>query len=259
MSKQKRDIMPVSPDAYYRTLAENMEFVGRFAGNLAHDFNNILSGVLGYASYVKMKMAPTEKLYADLVMIEQSAERAVELTRKLMAFAPGRYAAGERLDIRRAASDAAGKIRDVTPPGLSFEYHFEEGLPPVAGDMAHMTVALQSLCMNAVEAMAGREGVILISAKRHVIQPSERARFVRLQDPECLALSIQDSGRGMSQETKERLFEPFYSTRNPRKGAGLGLAIVYGIVAAHRGDIFFESEEGKGATFTIYLPFAKPA
>jgi two-component system cell cycle sensor histidine kinase/response regulator CckA len=116
---------------------------------------------------------------------------------------------------------------------------------------------LQNLVQNAVEAMAGRTGVIQIKAESRDLTKTENKLMIRVKQTPCLCLSITDQGKGMTLDIQKHLFEPFFTTKNPRKGAGLGLAMVYGVVATHQGDITFESEEGKGSTFRIYLPPVK--
>ncbi|HBA83936.1 MAG TPA: hypothetical protein DCZ95_07585 [Verrucomicrobia bacterium] len=250
--------MPIIDAEHYARLAAKMDAIGRFSGCLAHDFNNILSGVLGYASYIKMKLDPSDRMYGDLGMIEQSGARAVELTGKLMSFAPGRCSAKDRVAISQAIRTVVEKVKPALPAGIEFKVEAPQDLPLFAGDMVQVIQMIHNIVLNALEAMTGCTGVIRIQAECRALTDAENKLMIRVKQTPCLCLTITDQGKGMNLDTQLHLFEPFFTTKNPRKGAGLGLAVVYGIVAIHQGDITFESQEGKGSTFRIYLPPVKP-
>ncbi|MFH0878495.1 MAG: ATP-binding protein [Lentisphaerota bacterium] len=234
-------------------LAQRMEAVGHLAGGLAHDFNNILSGVLGYASYLKMKADPSESLYGDLVLIEQSAERAAELTRKLMTFSPNRSFIKGQVFLNQVIDDALLQLKPSIPAGITVTKELAENLPSVAGDRQQLQMVVTNLCTNAIEAMVEKGGVLTVHAEFRALSAEERASLIRIKDPKCVCMTISDTGRGMKADVKTQIFDPFFSTKIPRKGAGLGLSAAYGIMAAHQGDITAESEEGNGSVFRIYL------
>ena len=250
-------IMPALSAEHYARLAEKMEAMGRFSGALAHDFNNIMSGVIGYSSYLKMKLAPEDQIYKDLAMIEQSAERAVDLTRKLMTFAPGTCSTKDRVDLAQAVKSALNNTQGAIQPGTKLSVQVPSDLPLLAGDTLLVAQMIQNLLQNAIESMTGRAGTIGIKASLTTPSASEKKCLVRVKQFPCLCLAISDEGKGMSDEIQSHLFEPFYTSKMPRKGAGLGLAMVYGVLSVHQGDVTVMSSEGKGSLFRVYLPPVK--
>lgn len=235
-------------------LAQRMEAVGHLAGGLAHDFNNILSGVLGYASYLKMKADPSESLYGDLLLIEQSAERAAELTRKLMTFSPNRSFVKGQVFLTQAIDDTLQALKQNLPTTIAINRTLPDNLPSVSGDRVQLQIVVTNLCLNAIDSMSERGGTLTLHAEFRPLSDAELSTLIRVKEPRCVCLTVTDTGRGIKKDVVHQIFDPFFSTKVPRKGAGLGLSIAYGIVAAHQGDITVESEEGHGTTMRVYLP-----
>ncbi len=234
--------------------AQKMESIGRLAGGVAHDFNNILSGVMGYASLMKSKMSPTHPFYDYVETIERGAVRASELTARLLGFAKQGQFTKIRLDVNKIATDTAKLLQSTIKKTIEVNLKLEDGVPAVVGDPSQIHQVVMNLCVNARDAMPDGGRLTLASGSRYVANPPGTADKP-LQEGTYTFIQVQDTGIGMSPETKRKIFEPFFTTKAD-KGTGLGLAMVYGVVQNHGGFIDAQSDPGVGSTFTIYLPVA---
>jgi signal transduction histidine kinase/ActR/RegA family two-component response regulator len=235
--------------------AQRMEAVGTLAAGLAHDMNNILAGILGI-SEIAAEDATDERARVDFSAISREAVRAAELTRGLLAFS-------HRGQYRRTQVRLEGIVDEVEPLlSRMFANHItleRRGGADVLVDVdaAQVSQAIVNLCINGADAMSGRGTLTLTTG----IATLDAAGAARHQVPEgsYAVLSVRDSGRGMDDETKLRIFEPFFTTKEVGKGTGLGLAMVWGTIRGHGGNVEVESAAGAGATFSIYLPIAASA
>lgn len=234
--------------------AEKMEAVGLLAGGVAHDLNNILSGILGFTSYLLSKTPSGTDLHRDLGLIEQSGVRAADLTRQLLALAHRRHFPREAVSLNEVIEEVIAHLKPSLPKGVVIEKKLMPDLPAVFGDHIQLKQAIANLCQNAVEAMAEGGGTLMIVTEHRALTDRERAVLAREVNMEYVCVSVRDTGKGMSPKTQARLFDPFFSTKPKRVGAGLGLPIVYGIVANHHGDITYESAEDWGTTFEVFFP-----
>ncbi len=235
--------------------AQKMEAVGMLAGGIAHDFNNILSGILGFSSYLLSKVDESSTVHRDLKLIEQSAVRASELTRQLLAFARRKHFAKEAVSMNTVIGEVLGLIRRSIPKHIAVEDSLEEDLPLILGDPGQLNQVVMNLCLNASDAMRDQEeGRLRVSTEHRSLTPRERIILAEDTDDEFVCVSVSDTGIGMSEELQEHIYEPFYTTKSDAGGTGLGLSIVYGIISNHGGHIIVDSEEGHGADFTMYLP-----
>ena len=220
--------------------AQRMDAVGTLSAGLAHDMNNILGGILAFAEILRAE-AKDPEVRADLDRIRQEAERGAALTRGLLAFS-------RRGAYRRRPIPLGSVIEDMAPLlsrtlGKSIKLERSDGpMAIVSGDPAQLGQVLINLCLNAADAMDGR-GHIWIATD-----------VVERDGKEYAKLSVTDTGKGMDEATKQRMFEPFFTTKPVGKGTGLGLAMVYGAVQSHGGDIQVESKVGAGTTIDVYLP-----
>ena len=240
----------------HRRLAEKMEAVGMLARGIAHDFNNILSGILGFASYLKAKAQPGTDLHRDLSLIEQSGVRAAELTGQLFLIARRRHFTKEVVNINSLIKNALSLIRPTLGSAIALKPKLETKLPPVPGDSAHLKQAILNLCMNAADAMAEHGGTLTIASDCRMLTSQEREVLDLAPDARRVCVSITDTGREIDADLLKHIFDPFYPVRSKSGKGNLLLSIVYGIVLNHYGDILVESAAGQGTTFRMYLPIA---
>jgi PAS domain S-box-containing protein len=230
-----------------------LEAVGTLAGGVAHDFNNMLSVILGN---VELGLADPTQFGADQLMeIRQAAEHSARLTRQLLAFARKQTIAPRRLDLNAAVSDTLALVRGLVGDHIEVGWKPAAELWPVWMDPSQVEQILANLAVNARDAI-GQRGSLTISTHNFELE-AEIESQPGLEAGEYIVLTVEDDGRGMDQEACARAFEPFFSTRQPGGGvssAGLGLATVYGIVRQNKGWIFVTSAIGRGTTFTLYFP-----
>ncbi len=234
--------------------AQKMESIGRLAGGVAHDFNNILSGVMGYASLMKSKMSPTHPFYDYVETIERGAVRAAELTARLLGFARKGQFSMVRLNINTIVSDTAKLLQSTIAKTIEVKLELQDDVPVILGDPSQIHQVVMNLCVNARDAMSGGGRLTLSSGSCYVANPPGTPEHP-LKEGTFVFIRVKDTGSGMSAETKQKIFEPFFTTKAD-KGTGLGLAMVYGVVQNHGGFIDVETKSGIGSTFTIYFPEA---
>ena len=233
--------------------AHKMESVGRLAGGVAHDFNNMISVILGHAEMALGKIRPTDPVVADLKEIYQSAERSADLTRQLLAFARRQTVSPRVLDLNATLDGMRNMLGRLIGEDIDLQWSPGENLWPVRVDPSQMDHMLANLCINARQAMAGA-GTIRIATYNKLIDQVFSATHPGAGAGDHVVLEIADNGQGMDRETLDHIFEPFFTTREPGQGTGLGLSTVYGIVKQSSGFIEVESEKGVGTTFRVYLP-----
>lgn len=234
---------------------QKMESVGRLAGGLAHDFNNLMSVVLADIEYLRRAVLKgdgrRDEMLECMNNIEAAAGRAARLTKQILGFARRGKSESRPVDLHVLVEDVLNVIRPAASPSIAISV----SLPDVAvmGDAAQLHQALTNLCWNACDAMP--DGGALTIGAELVARPLEAGQ----REPAAeVKISVRDTGRGMDQETRDKLFEPFFSTKDPETRAGLGLATVYGIVKSHGGRLDVDSEVGRGSVFHVILPAAAP-
>jgi PAS domain S-box-containing protein len=240
-----------------RQLAEarKQEGVGVLAGGLAHEINNLMTTVLGYASLAGMQAASSSPLAGQLAAIEQAALRAADLCGKLVAYAGGGPVMTRRVDLSALLRGEAETMRGAVPAGASLRLDPAESLPLVEADPDQARQVLMNLLHNAAEALPRVGGTVAV--RTGVVEAAEghfRGMAGRDAPPagRYVVLEVEDDGCGMDAATRERVFDPFFSTKF--LGRGLGLAAALGIVRSHGGVIEVRSEPGRGSTFRVYLP-----
>jgi PAS domain S-box-containing protein len=233
--------------------AQKMESVGRLAGGVAHDFNNMLSVILGYAEAAAENAEPGSTLHADLLEIQNAAERSANLTRQLLAFARKQTVAPRVLDVNETVGGMFKMLRRLIGENIDLTWRPGVGVPPVHMDPGQIDQVLANLCVNARDAIAGG-GRVVIETDEASIDEAYCDNRPGMKAGDYVRLMVSDTGSGMSAETVTHIFEPFFTTKAPGEGTGLGLATVYGIVKQNNGFVDVYSELGHGTTFTIYLP-----
>ncbi len=232
--------------------ARRMEAVGRLAGGVAHDFNNLLMVIRGYCEILQDE-APSAGAKRAVNNIVGAADRAVSLTKQLLAFSRKQVVAPKPMDLNAMLSAVDGFVRRLMGNHITVRMEPAPGLWAVCADSGQMEQVVMNLAANARDAMP-KGGEFCLRTKNVKLRSEAVARLGLHQPGEYVCLEIVDTGIGMSEEIRRRVFEPFYTTKEKGKGTGLGLATVYAIVQQGRGAIELESAPGNGATFRIYLP-----
>lgn len=233
--------------------AQRIESVGRLAGGVAHDFNNMLAVILGRTEIAMSDLDPADALYSELTEIRAAAERSAALTRQLLAFARKQTIAPVRLDLNETVEGMLKMLRRLLGENIDLAWMPGRNLWPVLMDPSQVDQVLANLCVNARDAIEGF-GKIEIETSNATLEDDSYSQTLGLPPGDYIRLTVADTGCGMDQETLSRLFEPFFTTKEIGRGTGLGLATVYGIVQQNRGAIDVFSEPGSGTTFRIYLP-----
>jgi PAS domain S-box-containing protein len=232
--------------------AQKLDAVGRLAGGLAHDLNNVLAIVGGYTELLRGELEPGSAAIDDLGHIQQAVDRAAAVTRRVLAFSRRQPAQPTVLDLNAVVRDLLPMLQQSVTAKVEIRLRLEPGLWPVRADQGQMEQVLVNLAANARDAMPDGGVLDIQTARRVVVAGSPGAGGSSPGD--YVALSVADSGHGISPEVRERIFEPFFTTKTGEGGMGLGLAMVHGIVRDAGGRIEVESGAGRGAAFTVLLP-----
>ena len=235
------------------TQAQKMESVGRLAGGVAHDFNNMLSAILGHAELALHKLDQASPLHADLRKIQIAAQRSTDLTRQLLAFARRQTIAPKVLDLNETVEGMLKMLRCLIGEDIDVAWLPGGGLRTVKIDPVQVDQILANLLLNARDAIADK-GKVTIETENVVLDETYCAGHRGFAPGRFVMLAVSDDGCGMDREILAHLYEPFFTTKGVGQGTGLGLATVYGIVKQNSGFINVYSELGKGTTFKIYLP-----
>ncbi|MDD2853468.1 MAG: response regulator [Desulfuromonadaceae bacterium] len=233
--------------------AQKMDSIGRLAGGVAHDFNNMLGVVLGYTEMSLEQISPDNPLFANLIEIRNATERSAELTRQLLTFARKQYVAPTLFDLNKNVANMLAMLRHLIGENIEISWLPVAGEANVKMDPSQMDQILTNLCVNARDAIAGN-GTVTIETQIVTIDGLSCIGHLWHVPGEYVMLAVSDDGCGMNKEILDKIFEPFFTTRETGKGIGLGLATVYGIVKQNSGFIDVRSEPGCGTTFKIYLP-----
>ena len=233
--------------------AQKMESVGRLAGGVAHDFNNMLGVIIGYSELAVSQLDPNQPVYAKLQQIRKAAERSADLTRQLLAFARKQTIIPKVLDLNETLESMLKILRRLIGEDIDLTWQPGKCLWPINMDPSQIDQILANLCVNARDAIAGI-GNITIETGNAALDAVYCANYPECAPGNYVLLAVRDNGCGMDKEVLDKLFEPFFTTKGTGKGTGLGLATVYGIVKQNNGFIDVLSEQGHGSTFKIYLP-----
>ncbi len=231
---------------------QKLEGLGTLAGGIAHDFNNILGIILAYITSTKQHKDDTKKLDLAVDTIVKAVERGKTLVQQILMFARKTDSEFGPVKVNDIVMEIMVMIFETFPKTLTYAQNFDKSVSCISADRSQLYQLLLNLCVNARDAMP-KGGVLTINTRMVSVES------LRYQHPAAVASSyvcieVSDTGEGMTLETRERIFVPFFTTKEQGKGTGLGLAVVFGIVQAHKGFIDVESELGKGTTFSIYLP-----
>ena len=230
-----------------------MEAVGTLAGGIAHEFNNLLQAVQGYAELFLLRRKKGEASYSELHEIVRAAKRGAELSQQLLTFSRKVESKLRPVDLNLEVEKAIRLLERTIPKMIKIELRLSQGLRPVNADPAQMEQILVNLALNAKDAMPDG-GKLTIATENAILDEEYCLRHTEAKLGQCVLLMASDTGHGMEKNTLERIFEPFFTTKGLGEGTGIGLAIVYGIVKNHGGHITCSSKPGAGTSFEIYLP-----
>ncbi len=234
--------------------AQKMESVGLLAGGVAHDFNNLLTAISGYGQILQDNISPEDELLHDSIeQVLKAAVRASELTRSLLAFSRKQVISPKPVHVDTVISNTGKLIRRIIGEDIEFDTVFSDKKLLIMADAGQIEQVLMNLASNARDAMP-HGGRLSISTSEVVIREGTEALYGLATAGKYALISVADTGRGIDRKSMEKLFEPFYTTKEVGKGTGLGLSIVYGIIKQHDGSVLVSSEPDKGTTFNIYLP-----
>ncbi len=235
------------------TQAQKMESVGRLAGGVAHDFNNMLQAILGNASLAMDEVLPGGLAHECLGEIEKSAQRSADLTRQLLAFARKQTIAPRVLDLNDTVSRTLKMLQRLIGEDIDLVWLPRTNLWAVKIDPSQLDQILANFCVNSRDAIAGA-GTVTIQTDNVTLDRKYAAGHPDFVPGDYVVLVVKDTGKGMDADTRSHLFEPFFTTKEVGKGTGLGLATVFGIVKQNHGLIHVESQLGQGTTFKVYFP-----
>ncbi|MCL4183270.1 MAG: PAS domain S-box protein [Burkholderiaceae bacterium] len=240
--------------------AQKMEAIGHLTGGIAHDFNNLLASILGYVVLAAERQAERgdAKTAHYLEQARLSCERARDLIRQMLTFSRGRRGESRPLLLGAAVRDAVRLLRASFPSTLEMQVDLDADLPAVLIDPVQLEQVLLNLCINARDAMCANGAVRVATGWRHGYH-GVCASCRQSVEGDFVELAVADTGPGIAAPVLDRMFEPFFSTKEVGKGSGMGLATVHGIVHDHRGHVIVESAAGAGATFRVLLPALDPA
>ena len=233
--------------------AQRMESVGRLAGGVAHDFNNMLGVIIGHSEMAMNQLDPAQPLHTSLMEIHKAARRSADLTRQLLAFARKQTITPKVIDLNKTVEGMLKMLHRLIGEDINLNWQPDTNLWPVKVDPSQIDQILANLCVNARDAITN-VGKITIRTSNGTFDKDYCAIHTDVMPGEFVQLAVSDSGHGMDQVTLTHIFEPFFTTKDIGKGTGLGLATVYGAVKQNNGFVKVDSKPQKGTTFTIYLP-----
>ena len=250
--------------------SQKMQAIGTLAGGIAHDFNNILSAIVGYTDLAKMKLTKKSEVLGDLDEISKASRRAKDLVRHILTLSRQHEQEKTPLQLKYIVKEVLRLLRATLPSTIEFREDLAGDTGLIDADPSQMHQVLMNLCTNAGHAMREEGGILAVSLQNADLKTEEEKSQISplktgsstsyeavpsdLEPGRYVRLTVSDTGCGMNRDVKDRIFEPYFTTREMGEGTGLGLSVVHGIIKAHGGSITVESETGKGSSFHIYLP-----
>ena len=233
--------------------SQKMQAIGQLAGGIAHDFNNMLTAIIGFSDFLLQNHRPSDPAFQDIMNIKQNANRAAGLVRQLLAFSRQQTLRPQVLELSEVLSELSILLGRLLGENIELKLDQASGLWPVKADLHQFEQVIINLAVNARDAM--QDGGKLNIRTANIAEPESRDIGAKHMPPgEYVLIEVTDTGTGMSEEVMEKMFEPFFSTKEVGRGTGLGLSTVYGIVKQTGGYIYADSELGKGTVMRVYLP-----
>jgi two-component system cell cycle sensor histidine kinase/response regulator CckA len=235
--------------------AQKMEAVGKMAGGIAHDFNNVLTAIIGYSELLAVECEPGSAMRKDVEEIGKTARRAASLTRQLLSFSRRQVMQVAQVNLTDLVSGLEAMLRRVVGEDIELVSELSSDVRRINADSGRIEQVIVNLVLNARDAMESGGKLVVRTKNVSVDTPSLRGKVDAVQD-DWVLLQVSDDGSGMDPNVMEHIFEPFYTTKDPGKGSGLGLSVAFGVVKQHGGWIDVSSGPGRGSTFSVYLPAA---
>lgn len=242
-----------------RLHSQKLESLGVLAGGIAHDFNNILAAIIGLTSLALRDVEEGTDLHTDLGEVLQAGNRAKDLVRQILDFSRQSGVERANVDLHQIAGEVLRLVQTGLPTTIRIESSLDRNSGRILANPAQMHQVVLNYCMNAIHAMRETGGVLRVSVSALELGESASKLHPRLSPGKYVRLTVSDNGHGMSPNVRERVFDPFYTTKGPGEGTGMGLAVVHGIVAMHGGVIDVQTAPAEGATFNTYFPMQDAA
>jgi len=237
--------------------AQKMEAIGRLAGGVAHDFNNMLGVILGYADIALRKLSPIDPLHRNVSAIRDAAQRSADLTQQLLAFSRQQVIAPRVIDLNARLAGMERLLQRVIGEDVALEFMLAPDAWAVSMDPSQVDQVLANLAVNSRDSMPDG-GMLTVATANVTVDDAYCRRYAGARPGEYVMLLVSDTGSGMDEATRERAFEPFFTTKPEGKGTGLGLSTVYGVVKQNDGFIDISSTVGQGTSVQLYIPRASP-
>jgi two-component system cell cycle sensor histidine kinase/response regulator CckA len=235
--------------------SQKMQAVGQLAGGIAHDFNNLLTAMIGFCDLLLLRHRPGDQSFADIMQIQQNANRAANLVRQLLAFSRQQTLQPRRLNVTDILAELSHLLRRLIGGAIELKMTHGRDLGMVKADQGQLEQVIINLAVNARDAMSeDGTGVLSIRTANETVAQARQFRGEMMPRGDYVLIEVSDTGSGIAPEHLDRIFDPFFSTKDVGQGTGLGLSTVYGIVKQSGGYIFVDSKPGEGSVFSIYLP-----
>jgi nitrogen-specific signal transduction histidine kinase/ActR/RegA family two-component response regulator len=238
--------------------SQKMEAIGTLAGGIAHDFNNLLAAIIGFTEIARARVQEAD-ISSCLDKVLRAGERAKDLVSQILSFSRQRSQEFKPIQIAPVVREAVKLLRASLPTTIAINVTFDKADMVVEADPSQIHQVLMNLCANAAHAMRDGGGLLEVTLAPAVLDASNMPVHPDLNPGEYLIIRVKDNGHGISPEIMERIFEPYFTTKNEGEGTGLGLAVIHGIVKRHGGGITLSSEVFKGTEFCVYLPLSRSA
>ncbi|MDH3877577.1 MAG: ATP-binding protein [Desulfobacterales bacterium] len=246
---------------YERQLQQvlKIQAIGTLAGGIAHDFNNILFPIVGYTELTMDEVPDDSVAHNNLEEVLKAAHRAKDLVQQILTFSRQSGLERKPVKVHLIIKEALKLLRASIPASIEIINNIDDDCHPVMGDATQIHQVIMNLCTNAYQAMQDKGGTLEVNLSEVDVGYEETVKKIGMQPGKHLQLLVRDEGCGMDAIVLDRIFEPYYTTKEQGKGTGLGLSVIHGIVKNHRGDISVTSSPGKGTTFKVYLPITEDA
>ncbi|MFH1214991.1 MAG: PAS domain S-box protein [Pseudomonadota bacterium] len=238
--------------------SQKMEAIGTLASGIAHDFNNLLSAVMGYTQLTMLQLPAGSDNHKNLEKVIQSSKRAADLVKQILTFSRPSSERQTGIYIPPLVKEAIKLLSHSLPTTIRINHDIDPDCPPILADATQIQQVIMNLCTNAYHSMRASGGTLTIKVDAVEVDEQFLMRHPTLADRKCARLTVSDTGHGIGQSVLDRVFEPYFTTKNQGEGTGLGLAVVHGIITNHHGAITVASEVGVGTTFTVYFPAQEP-
>lgn len=234
--------------------SQKMEAIGTLAGGVAHDFNNILSAIIGYSEMARLRLPPDNPAAEDITQVLQASRRAADLVQHILTFSRQSDHCLEPLAPQLLIKEALKMLRASLPSTIEIKEKVDSKCGKIMADPTNIHQIIVNLCTNALHAMEKEKGVLTVKLYRTTITANEIPKEAEVSPGSFIVLEVSDTGHGMDQATAEQIFDPYFTTKEVGKGTGLGLAVVHGIIEDYHGFIRVKSEPGQGASFFVHIP-----